>query len=176
MELQEVLEKVQEFPTPHVLLTGGEPLLQRGTLPLARALSEQGYEVSIETHGGQEIEPYLEWARIVMDIKTPGSLMFRPRMREQAERLRPGRDELKFVLTSREDYEFARTVTRELRTLKDPQLEILFSCAIPAQGQPGIFQGVSMRNLAEWILEDGLQVRMQTQLHKWIWGKDVQGV
>jgi 7-carboxy-7-deazaguanine synthase len=178
LSLEQALERVREFGTQHVLLTGGEPLLQRGTLPFIRLLDEAGFKVSIETHGEVPIREASRIARIVMDIKTPGSGMSRGGYRENLSWLKPS-DEVKFVITSRADYEWARErVSRELVS-REPGLgpcEILFSPAVPAKGSPKEIEGMSPRALAEWILEDRLPVRFQMQLHKILWGPDTKGV
>lgn len=173
LSLAAALEEVRKFPARHVLLTGGEPLLQRGTLPFIRMLNEAGYAVSIETHGEVSIREAAPLARIIMDIKTPGSGMCRGGFRENLTFLKAG-DEIKFVITSKSDYEWASQQVRE--GLAGMNREILFSPAVPAQGSPGAMSGVSPRDLAEWILRDGLPVRFQIQLHKYLWGPDTKGV
>lgn len=173
LSLDQALDRVREFGARQVLLTGGEPLLQRGTLPFIRLLKEQGYQVSIETHGEVSIREASGIARIVMDIKTPGSGMSRGGYRENLPWLKAS-DEVKFVITSRSDYEWARDLLA-----REPGLgkcEILFSPAVPAKGSPKETEGMSPRLLAEWILEDRLPVRFQVQLHKILWGRDTKGV
>jgi 7-carboxy-7-deazaguanine synthase len=172
MSLNEVLEKVSSFPAHHVLLTGGEPLLQRGTLPLLEKLLQKNYRVSIETHGEAPIQSVAGKARIVMDIKTPGSGMCRRGFESNLPHLRPG-DEVKFVITSSEDYLWAADFVRS-HPLKS--VEYLFSPAVPAAGSPGTFPGVQAKDLADWILRDRLPVRFQIQLHKYLWGADTKGV
>jgi 7-carboxy-7-deazaguanine synthase len=172
MSQDQVLEEVKKYQTQHVLLTGGEPLLQRGTLPLIRLLKENGYRVSIETHGEVSIQEASRQARIIMDIKTPGSGMSRGGFQKNIPHLKPY-DEVKFVITSREDYEWAKKI---LAQYLFPTTEILFSPALPALGSPGAITGVNPRTLAEWILKDQLPVRFQIQLHKYLWGPDTKGV
>lgn len=172
LSIPEVLERIRPYGVRHALLTGGEPLLQRNTPKLARALKEAGYEVSIETHGELPIEPVASVARIVMDIKTPGSAMSRGGFERNLTHLGP-EDEVKFIITSPSDYEWARRWVRSGRIRAG---EILFSAANSAPGMPGTFEGVEMRWLAERILEDRLPVRLQTQLHKLIWGPETTGV
>lgn len=168
----EVLKAIEPFGVRHVLLTGGEPLLQRGTASLARALRAAGYEVSIETHGEVSIEPVASTCRVIMDIKTPSSGMSRGGYRENLRLLKTG-DEVKFVIASMEDYLWAR---ERVRAGEIPAREILFSPAVQARDMPGKFEGVSPQWLAERILEDRLPVRLQLQLHKLIWGADRHGV
>jgi 7-carboxy-7-deazaguanine synthase len=171
MTIDECLERIRPFGVRHALITGGEPLLQRQTPELARRLSESGYEVSIETHGEVSIAPVARMARIIMDIKTPGSGMHRGGYRENLPHLK-ATDEIKLVITSREDYVFARELVRQGL----PTREVLLSPAVRAEGQPGHIEGVEPRWLAERILEDRLPVRLQLQLHKLLWGADRRGV
>ena len=172
MSQEQVLAEIKKYRVQHVLLTGGEPLLQRGTLPLIRTLSNEGYRVSIETHGEVPIQEATKHARIIMDIKTPGSGMNRGGFEKNLPHLKKT-DEIKFVLTSREDYDWAKKVLHENPIPTD---EILFSPAIPAKGSPGTIAGLNPRILAEWILNDQLSVRFQIQLHKYLWGPDTKGV
>ena len=170
MSVEEILNKIRPFHVKNALLTGGEPLLQRNSLGLVRALKKEGYEVSIETHGEISIEKFANEARIIMDIKTPSSGMCRGRFRENLPLLK-STDEVKFVIASEEDYFWAKALVPEM-----PTQEILFSPAMPAKASPGSFPGVHARWLAERILEDRLPVRMQLQLHKYIWSPDQRGV
>jgi 7-carboxy-7-deazaguanine synthase len=170
--VEEVLETIRPYEVRHVLLTGGEPLLQRNTPELLQRLIAEGYEVSIETHGEVSIREVAPHARIVMDIKTPGSRMNRGGFRENLQYLKPS-DEIKFVITSQSDYYWARDLMRETQL---PTREILFSPALPAENSPAPYEGVQPRWLAERILEDKLPVRFQLQLHKQLWGMDTKGV
>jgi 7-carboxy-7-deazaguanine synthase len=167
----EIAETVSAFPTRNVLITGGEPLLQKNLPELLAELDRRGFQVSIETHGEAPIESVVGRARIVLDVKTPGSGVNGGLFRRNLPLLKPG-DAVKFVITSPEDYLFARALVREPEF---PKCEILFSPAVPADGQPGQFTGVTPQWLAERILEDGLPVRFQLQLHKQIWGSDARG-
>lgn len=165
LRISEILNRIAGMPTRHVLLTGGEPLLQRQTPDLVRVLQEAGYLVSIETHGEVDISKVLT-ARIVMDIKLPDSGMYRQGYRRNLALLKP-QDEIKFVISSEKDYTVAREICNQELFSQVP-CEILFSAAIPS--------AMSIQMLAEKILKDGLSVRLQTQLHKWIWGVNCQGV
>lgn len=171
MSFEEVLSEIKKYKVKHVLMTGGEPLLQRGTLPFIDLLNQEGYLVSVETHGEVSIQEAAKKARIIMDIKTPGSKMSRGFFRQNLAHLKHN-DEIKFVITSESDYEWAKTIVEE--TL--PTSEILFSPTLPAEGSPGTFEGIAPRRLAERILEDQLPVRFQLQLHKLLWGMDTKGV
>lgn len=172
MSIDEILETIRPYEVRHVLLTGGEPLLQRNTPELLQRLVAEGYDVSIETHGEVSIQAVAPYARIVMDIKTPGSRMQRGGYRENIQYLKPS-DEIKFVITSQSDYYWARDL---MRSVKLPTREILFSPALPAENSPSPYEGVQPRWLAERILEDKLPVRFQLQLHKQLWGMDTKGV
>lgn len=172
MEVAEILKVIEPFRVRHVLLTGGEPLLQRNTPELARALSEHGYQVSIETHGEVSIASVVDFTRIVMDIKTPSSGMCRGGFKKNLKYLKTS-DETKFVIASEEDYTWGSKIVASGRI---PTQEILFSPAVPTAAQPGEFLGVTPAWLAGRILEDRLPVRFQIQLHKYLWGSDRKGV
>lgn len=171
MSLDEVVDEVRPHGARDVLITGGEPLLQRQTPALARRLREDGFRVSIETHGEVSIEAVAGVARVVMDLKAPDSGMCRGGFEHNFRWLREG-DELKVVVASERDYEWARDWVRSGRL---PRCEVLFSPAVPAPGMPGKFPGLSPARLAERVLEDRLPVRVQLQLHKQLWG-DRRGV
>jgi len=165
--ITEVLTAIAPFKTKHVLLTGGEPLLQRQTPALVQALHKKNYLISIETHGQFSFASVREYARIVMDIKTPGSGMYRDTFYQNIDLLRSS-DEVKFVLTSKNDYKWAQDLILSEKTLN--RARIIFSPAVPAPNMPGSFEGVSLKWVAEKIIEDQLPVRLQTQFHKTIWG------
>ena len=176
MSFEDVFKRIEKFPVGHVLMTGGEPLLQRNTLAFIDQLNERGYSVSIETHGEVSIQEASKKARIIMDIKTPGSKMNRGGYEKNLAYVKPT-DEIKFVITSMRDYEWARDMVQSwIRDEKMPTREILFSPALAAKGSPGAYEGVNPRELAERILEDQLPVRFQYQLHKLLWGADTKGV
>ena len=170
MRISEIINAIEPYQVKHVLLTGGEPLLQRQTPRLVQALTEAGYLVSIETHGEVSIKGVAPTARIVMDIKTPSSGMCRGGYKENLPFLKPT-DEIKFVIASEQDYLWAKEIILKNNL---PTNEILLSAGIPALNSPGNFPGVSMTWLAGRILEDRLPVRMQVQLHKILWGNRPQ--
>lgn len=145
-----------------VEVTGGEPLLQEETLRLVEALCDSGLEVLVETNGSMDISVLDPRAIIIMDIKTPGSAMAERMDMENIHRLKDI-DEVKFVITSKEDYLWARDFVRQ-KGLEGPR--ILFS---PTWGS------VSAEALSEWILRDRLNVRLNLQIHKYIFG-DRRGV
>lgn len=172
MPIPDILSAISNFKTRYVLVTGGEPLLQSQCVKLIEALNEAGYFVSIETHGEVSIEPVVKTAKIIMDIKTPGSGMSRGGF-EQNLKLLKSTDEVKFVITSEQDYVWAKNIALSGRI---PTKEILFSPVSVASGAPGSFEAMNPTWLANRILEDQLPVRFQIQLHKFLWGADRRGV
>jgi 7-carboxy-7-deazaguanine synthase len=158
----QIMEQVASYRTPYVCVTGGEPLAQKRCHELLHGLCEAGYRVSLETSGAIDVSRVDERVSRVLDIKTPGSGEAGRNLWENLELL-TAHDQVKFVICSREDYAWALAQVRA-RGL-DEKLDILFS---PAWGQ------VDPRQLAEWVLEDRLNVRVQLQLHKLLWG-DVPG-
>lgn len=159
-EVADVVAEVATHRTRHVCVTGGEPLAQPDCLPLMTALCDAGHAVSIETSGALDISRVDPRVTVVMDLKTPGSGEHAKNRLENLAHLKPT-DQLKFVITNRDDYEWAKTM------LTDHELagrcQVLFS---PAFGE------VEPRELAAWILEDRLPVRFQLQLHKVLWGDE----
>jgi len=172
MSLEAVLAEVKKYKVKHVLMTGGEPLLQRNTLAMIDFLASEGYLVSVETHGEVSIEDASARARIIMDIKTPGSKMSRGGYRNNFKFLKPS-DEVKFVITSLEDYAWAKEL---VLSGEIPTEEILFSPAMKAENAPGVYEGIEPRVLADLVVQDQLPVRFQWQLHKLLWGADTKGV
>ena len=160
--IESVLAEVARYPARQVCVTGGEPLAQKDCLPLLTALCDAGYDVSLETSGALDISGVDPRASRIMDIKAPDSGEAARNLWENLQFLN-ARDEIKIVIASRGDYEWARDVLRE-RGL-DRLCPVLFS---PAQGL------IEARSLADWILEDGLSVRFQLQMHKILWG-NMQG-
>jgi 7-carboxy-7-deazaguanine synthase len=172
LRISEIISSIEPYRVEHVLLTGGEPLLQRGTIALIHELRRLSYKVSIETHGEVSIAEAAPLARIVMDIKTPSSGMARGGYEKNLRYLK-GTDEIKFVIASEGDYDWAKKIVASGVL---PTREILFSPALAAKNQPGSFEGLSAKRLAARIIEDCLPVRMQIQMHKVLWGADCQGV
>ena len=156
--IQSVLAEVAKYPARQVCVTGGEPLSQKECLPLLSALCDAGYEVSLETSGALDIAAVDPRVARIMDLKAPGSGESDKNLWANLAVLNQ-RDEIKIVIASRVDYEWARDVLRERQL--DQLCQVLFS---PAQGQ------IEAADLASWILEDGLPVRFQMQLHKLLWG------
>lgn len=159
-ELGALLEVARTSGVRHVCVTGGEPLAQKACLELLTILCDAGYAVSLETSGALDISAVDPRVSRVVDLKTPGSgEMHRNRM-ENLDVL-TARDQLKFVLNSRGDYEWARELMRE--RAGPMQAQVLFS---------PVWDQVAPRDLADWILADRLPVRLQVQLHKFLWGNE----
>lgn len=158
LTIDEVLGQVAGFRVRHVCVTGGEPLAQPACHALLAALCDAGYQVSLETSGALDISAVDERVVVVMDLKTPASGEEARNLWANVPRLKPD-DQVKFVICSRADYEWAREVLRE-HSLPS-RCEVLFSPAWDRQ---------PARELAEWILADQLPVRFQVQLHKYLWG------
>lgn len=153
-----VLAEVARYPARQVCVTGGEPLSQKECLPLLTALCDAGYDVSLETSGALDIAEVDSRVARIMDLKAPDSGESAKNRWENLACLNQ-RDEIKIVIASRADYEWARQAIAEHRL--DDLCSVLLS---PAQGL------IEPTALAEWILEDGLNVRFQMQLHKLLWG------
>jgi 7-carboxy-7-deazaguanine synthase len=160
---EEVLARVRAFDCPLVELTGGEPLLQPGALPLLAALCDAGYEVLLETSGAVDIAPVDPRVRRIVDVKCPGSGEAGRNHWPNLDLLRPT-DELKMVLADEADYEWGRELVLERRLHE--RCPVWFS---PVAG------ALPPARLAGWILRDRLPVRLQLQLHKLLWG-DARGV
>lgn len=158
MEIDDILEKVKGYGAHYVTVTGGEPLAQKPCIELLKRLSDEGYEVSLETSGALDVSQVDPRVVKVIDIKTPGSLEVSKNHMENLKHLLP-HDQIKFVICHREDYEWSKSIL-EQHQLAD-QCEVLFSPSYQQQA-PG--------ELADWILEDRLPVRLQIQLHKVLWG------
>ncbi|HEY8507922.1 MAG TPA: 7-carboxy-7-deazaguanine synthase QueE [Steroidobacteraceae bacterium] len=157
-----ILDRVRELGTKYVCVTGGEPLAQKSCLELLQRLCDAGYRVSLETSGALPLSGVDPRVVRVVDVKTPGSGEERRNLYSELVSLRP-QDQVKFVICGRADYEWSRAKVRELGL--DERCTVLFS---PSH------QELPARELADWILEDGLPVRFQIQLHKYLWG-DVPG-
>ena len=159
-----VLEKVGSYGCRLVEVTGGEPLAQPESLPLITRLCDAGYTVLLETSGAIDIAPVDPRAHIILDVKCPGSGMTDRMHWPNVSRL-TAKDEAKFVLADRADYDWAREVLVEH--------DLASRC--PVHFSP-VFASLDLRQLAEWILADRLPVRFQLQLHKYIWAPDMRGV
>jgi 7-carboxy-7-deazaguanine synthase len=163
--LEDVLAAVDAFECPLVEVTGGEPLLQEEVYALMQALVDRGRTVLLETGGHRSIERVPPQVTTILDIKCPGSGEAHRNDWSNLDRLRP-HDEVKFVIKDRADYDYARATLQRHR-LDSRAAAVHFS---PVHGE------LSSRTLSEWVLADRLQVRVQLQLHKFIWDPDTRGV
>ena len=161
-DLDSILESVRQFDATHVCVTGGEPLAQPNCLMLLERLCDAGFKVSLETSGAMSIERVDPRVVRVLDVKTPGSGEVARNRVENFPLLTP-HDQVKFVICSREDYDWSRAYLQE-HALSE-RCQVLFSPS---------YTEVPAATLADWILADRLPVRFQLQLHKVLWG-DVAG-
>ncbi len=166
MSLDEVLERVRGYGCELVEITGGEPLAQkRECCELTQSLCDEGYTVLIETGGSLDASVLDPRVIKILDVKCPGSGEADRNYWANLGQLNP-RDEVKFVIKDRADFDFALDVIREYR-LGERDPHVLFS---PVWGE------IDLKDLAAWILQSGVRARMQLQLHKYIWGADARGV
>ncbi len=163
MTPEEIIAAVARHPSRFVLLTGGEPTLQKELPLLAEELIGRGYEVAVETHGQRPLDALPPSAIRIVDVKTPGSGETTTDF-AYLDRLMP-HDEVKFVVCSEEDFRWSEAVVRRHRL--EERASVLFS---PAWGR------VDAKVLARWLLESGLDARLSLQIHKVIWGADARGV
>lgn len=164
LTLEETLDQVESFKLPLVEITGGEPLMQDEVYPLMEALLKKGYQVMLETGGSLPIDKVPEEVIKILDIKCPGSGEEKKNHLENLKQL-SSHDEVKFVLLDRADYEWSRDLMRKHNLASSVQ--VLFS---------PVYDKLNLKDLSQWILDDRLPVRLQTQLHKVIWSKDAIGV
>ena len=158
--LDDIIARTQALGATEVCVTGGEPLAQPNAIPLIKRLCDAGFSVSVETAGALDIRPVDERASRVVDIKTPGSAESARNRWDNIAAL-TGHDQLKFVICSRDDYEWSRDRVAEMSL--PAGCTVWFS---PSHGQ------VDVKALADWIVEDRLPVRFQLQLHKLLWGDE----
>ena len=156
--LDEIMQQVAAYATHYICVTGGEPLAQKGCLTLLQALCDAGYSVSLETSGALDVSAVDARVSKVLDIKTPASGEVEKNLWSNLAHLN-AHDEIKLVLCDETDYLWAKQILQEHHLPE--KCTVLLS---PAQGQ------LEARALAEWILRDKLQVRLQVQLHKLLWG------
>ncbi len=158
--LDDLLQLARDSGVRRICVTGGEPLAQKACFELLTRLCDAGFDVSLETSGAIDVAPVDPRVCRVVDVKTPDSGESRRNRLENLDVL-TGRDQLKFVLCSRADYDWARELLRARPA--PPACQVLFS---PSWGQ------LEPRVLAEWIVADRLDVRLQVQLHKYLWGNE----
>ncbi len=163
MSIDAIVDQVKGYGCNLVEITGGEPLAQSESLEMIQRFCDEGFEVLIETSGSIDIAPVDRRATIILDIKCPGSGEVEKNRWENLQHLKP-QDEIKFVIADRADYDWARKIIDE-RNLN--RWTVLLS---PVWGE------MDLKSLAEWMLADRLPARLQTQLHKHIWGAEARGV
>lgn len=160
LSLSAILSRVAAFNPRYVTVTGGEPLAQKNCWPLLSALCDQGYEVSLETSGAIDVASVDARVVKVIDIKTPASGELDRNLYTNLDYLQP-HDQIKFVLCNKSDYEWAKTFIHAHQLAQ--KTHILFSPS---------FKDLPARELADWIVADNLPVRMQIQLHKYLWNDE----
>ena len=158
--LAEIIDDLKRFNTRYITVTGGEPLAQKACIELLSSLCDEGYQVSLETSGAIDVCYVDSRVSKVMDLKTPGSGEEDKNLLSNIEHLTK-HDQVKFVICDRKDYEWAVSIIKKYNL--SSRTEILFS---PSYGQ------LELKQLAEWVLQDQLPVRVQIQLHKLIWGNE----
>ena len=157
--IEDILREVAQYQAQYVCVTGGEPLAQKSCPDLLKALCDAGYSVSLETSGAMDISEVDARVSVIMDIKTPGSGEEGKNLWANIAHLK-SKDEVKFVLAHRADYDWAKQILEKYAlTGKSP---VLFS---------PVYKTLPPADLAKWVLEDHLPVRMQLQLHKILWGE-----
>jgi 7-carboxy-7-deazaguanine synthase len=159
MTIDEIMEAIKKYHTQYVTVTGGEPLAQKEVLNLLKVLADQNFKVSLETGGGLSIKEVDPRIKIILDIKTPESGEEKKNYWENLNFIHL-KDEIKFVLCSREDYDWAKKIINQYKLQE--KCDVLFS---------PVYQKLNNTDLGNWILEDQLPVRMQIQLHKLLWGE-----
>ena len=163
--IDEIVAKIIQYsPIKLVEITGGEPLLQKDTSLLFEELIKNNFQILLETNGSISLKNVPPEIVKIVDVKTPGSNCEDSFLLENLSYIHPAKDEIKFVLCNRSDYDWANDFIRKHKLKK---LKILFSV---------VTDNIEPKVLAEWIIEDRLPVRMQLQLHKYIWDKDKRGV
>jgi 7-carboxy-7-deazaguanine synthase len=166
LSFDEIFAQLKDFGCKLVEVTGGEPLAQKNVFPFIQKLCDAGYEVLIETGGFVSTEKVDARAKIILDVKCPASGEAERNHWANLERLRADRDEVKFVIADLNDWEFARQIIKQYN-LENRACEVLISPVFGVENLPEI---------AESVARSGLKVRLNLQLHKYIWGADVHGV
>jgi len=164
MSVNEILSIIRGYNCKNVCITGGEPLLQKSVAKLINLLNKNRYKIFVETGGSINIDKLPRAVTRIMDIKCPDSGMEKEMDRGNIDRLKSS-DEVKFIISSKKDYEWAKRITRKYK-LTD-RAQILFGVA---------YGRIKPKTLAGWILKDNLEVRFQLQLQKYIWPNKVRGV
>lgn len=163
--IDDIIAEVRSYKCNLVEITGGEPLVQENVHILMKELCDLGFEVLIETGGSLPIEKIDSRVKVIMDLKTPYSKMEKKNRYENIQYLKPN-DEVKFVIGSRDDYEWVKEMISKYDLVNKAE-QVLLS---------PVFDKVENVQLAEWILQDKLDVRFQLQMHKYIWHPEARGV
>ena len=158
LSIESIMEQIAKYNTHYVCITGGEPMAQSNCLILLDTLIEAGYKVSMETSGSIDISPVNNKVSVVMDLKTPSSTE-QSQNRYENISLLESKDQLKFVIASRSDFDWCCSILENYDVLSD----VLFS---------PVYESLKPVDLADWILEKQLNVRLQIQLHKLLWGDE----
>jgi 7-carboxy-7-deazaguanine synthase len=164
LELEEVIRRVTDYGCPLVEITGGEPLLQPEVHPLMTALADAGMTVLLETSGAEDVSPVDSRVHIIMDLKCPDSGECERNRFSNLDHLKLT-DEIKFVIASRRDFDWT------VQTIREHQLDERFTVLLSP-----VFDRIELADLAAWLLESGLDVRLQLQMHKYIWDPKARGV
>jgi 7-carboxy-7-deazaguanine synthase len=164
MTIETVIDKIKKYDCRLVELTGGEPLVQKESIDLMKMLCDKGFDVMLETGGSLPIQEVDKRVMIIMDLKCPSSKMVNKNLYLNLDHIKTT-DEIKFVIGSREDYDWVKEVIAKYHVAD--KCEILFSV---------VFGTLEPVKLVEWILEDKLKVRYQLQMHKFIWEPNAKGV
>lgn len=164
IEIDEIIKEVEKYKCKLVEITGGEPLVQGNVHELITKLCDLGYKVMIETGGSLPIVNIDKRVKIIMDLKTPYSKMMHKNLYENIDYIKP-EDEVKFVIGSREDYDWSKEIINKH--------DLLNKCSVLMSP---VFKEIENIDLVNWILTDKLNVRFQIQLHKYIWHPETRGV
>lgn len=164
ISIKEILKTVKNYNCKLIEITGGEPLMQDNIYDLMNELCNNNYTVLLETSGSLTIENVDPRVHIIMDLKCPSSGMVKKNLYSNIDFIKI-KDEIKFVIGNREDYDWAKGIILQYNLYE--KCEILFST---------VFGKLDLKDLAEWILSDNLKVRLQAQLHKYIWNPEKRGV
>jgi 7-carboxy-7-deazaguanine synthase len=157
-EIEEIIQEIKKFDTNYVTVTGGEPLAQKNCIDLMNQLCELGYQVSLETGGALDIKDVHSKVKIILDVKTPKSNEDKNNFWPNLANIKPN-DEIKFVIQDYEDFSWSMDIIEKYQL---NQSQILFS---------PVYNVLASEQLAEWILKHQLNVRLQLQLHKILWGE-----
>jgi 7-carboxy-7-deazaguanine synthase len=156
--IEDILKEIKRFPSKFITVTGGEPLAQKQCLDLLKSLCDEGYQVSLETGGGLSIEGVDQRVKIILDVKTLKSGEVENNVWGNLSKIK-SEDEVKFVILDKEDFIWSKNIIKEYSVNQE---QVLFS---PVYGK------LNPTNLSDWILQESLNVRVQLQLHKILWGE-----